>query len=225
MEIKINDTVLFYEKSGTGKPLILLHGNGEDHHIFDKISVRLKKHFTVYAVDSRNHGLSGRTDKYSYTAMALDLLEFIDSLKLQEVSLIGFSDGAVAALTAVMKNKNAAEKMILLGVNLRPEDFNEKDLEAMRDEYEKSRDPLLKLMLTEPDIDIEDLKSISIPVLAAGAENDVFRQSLFFEIAEAIPGAELLIMKGHTHDSYINGSDVLYPEIIDFLLYGSGRSD
>ena len=218
MQININDTVLFFEKSGTGKPLILLHGNGEDHHIFDRISDLLKEHFTVYAADSRNHGLSGRTDRYSYSVMAHDLLEFIDILGLKGAAVIGFSDGAVTALTAVMKNKDAIEKLVLLGVNLRPEDFIEKDLEAIRAEYEKTGDPLLKLMLTEPDIDTEDLKSIDIPVLIAGGENDIFRKSLFSEIAEAVPGAELLIMKGHTHDSYIIGTDVLYPEIIDFLL-------
>ena len=225
MEININDTVLFYEKSGTGDPLILLHGNGEDHHIFDKLAFRLKNHFTVYALDSRNHGLSRKTDKYSYAVMADDLLEFIKALRLSGSAVLGFSDGAITALSAAAADKNSVGKMLLLGVNLKPEDFSKKDLKAMRDEYKKTGDPLLNLMLKEPNIDIEDLRSISIPVLIAGAENDVFDKSLFYAAAEAIPGAKVLIMKGHTHDSYVSGSDVLYPEIIDFLLHDSDRTD
>ena len=31
MFIHVNGVRLFYEKQGTGKPLILLHGNEEDH--------------------------------------------------------------------------------------------------------------------------------------------------------------------------------------------------
>jgi predicted esterase len=51
--VNVNDTALFYEKSGAGPPMILLHGNGEDHHIFDKLSAKLENDFTLYSVDSR----------------------------------------------------------------------------------------------------------------------------------------------------------------------------
>lgn len=34
MKIKVNGIALSYEKMGQGTPLILLHGNGEDHRIF-----------------------------------------------------------------------------------------------------------------------------------------------------------------------------------------------
>lgn len=33
MKILVNGIELFYEISGQGRPLILVHGNGEDHHI------------------------------------------------------------------------------------------------------------------------------------------------------------------------------------------------
>lgn len=32
--IQINDIILHYQKIGTGKPVVLVHGNGEDHTIF-----------------------------------------------------------------------------------------------------------------------------------------------------------------------------------------------
>ena len=31
MYIKVNSTELYYEKTGRGRPIILLHGNGENH--------------------------------------------------------------------------------------------------------------------------------------------------------------------------------------------------
>ena len=36
MILAVGAVELFYEKQGKGRPLILLHGNGEDHHIFDE---------------------------------------------------------------------------------------------------------------------------------------------------------------------------------------------
>ena len=47
MFIHVNGVRLFYEKQGTGKPLILLHGNEEDHRIFDEAIELLIKHYTV----------------------------------------------------------------------------------------------------------------------------------------------------------------------------------
>ena len=41
-EIKVNDIDLYYEKHGTGKPIILIHGNQETHEIFDKLIEKLK---------------------------------------------------------------------------------------------------------------------------------------------------------------------------------------
>ena len=80
MFIHVNGVRLFYEKQGTGKPLILLHGNEEDHRIFDEAIELLKKHYTVYAVDSRGHGQSDKVLEYHYLDMAKDIQEMIEQL-------------------------------------------------------------------------------------------------------------------------------------------------
>ncbi|MFV0329106.1 MAG: alpha/beta fold hydrolase [Dysgonomonas sp.] len=98
MKIEVNNIILNYIKEGAGKPVILLHGNGEDHHIFDKLIVKLKQNFTIYAIDSRNHGESQMTDDYSYETMAEDIYQFIQKLSLKDVSVIGFSDGAIISI-------------------------------------------------------------------------------------------------------------------------------
>ena len=42
MLIGINGIELFYEKTGQGRPLIMVHGNSEDHTIFDEAVEVLK---------------------------------------------------------------------------------------------------------------------------------------------------------------------------------------
>ena len=57
MFIGVNGIQLFYTKTGQGRPLIMVHGNSEDHTIFDEAIGVLKEHFTCYAIDSRGHRL------------------------------------------------------------------------------------------------------------------------------------------------------------------------
>jgi len=84
MYIKVNDIDLWYEMKGSGKPFILLHGNGESHEIFDTLTEELSKKITVYAIDSRDHGKSTRTNKLSYEMLTEDVVSFINELKLEK---------------------------------------------------------------------------------------------------------------------------------------------
>lgn len=217
MKIKINDIELFYNKSGKVLPLLLLHGNGEDHHIFDKVSAKLKNNFTVYAIDSRNHGESTKTSDYSYETMAGDIYSFIQQLNLGKVRIIGFSDGAIISLILSMKHPEVLERMVLLGVNLKPSDFTDESYQYIKETYEATKDPLFKLMLEQPNIELYDVKSIQVPTLVVGAENDIYRPELFTELQEALPKAELIIMQGHDHGSYIIEQDIMYDEFLCFF--------
>jgi len=74
MFLNVNGISMYYEQTGAGRPLIMVHGNGEDHTIFNEAAAVLKDHFTVYAVDSRDHGLSSKVNGLHYLDMAEDLL-------------------------------------------------------------------------------------------------------------------------------------------------------
>ena len=76
----VNGLKLFYHKEGSGRPVILLHGNGEDHTIFDVAIRDLARSYTVYALDSRAHGKSDPVPSLTYREMAEDVAAFILSL-------------------------------------------------------------------------------------------------------------------------------------------------
>ena len=217
MKINVNNITLNYIQEGQGEPLILLHGNGEDLQIFDKLISKLKKQFTVYAIDSRNHGSSTRTEDFSYETMAEDIHQFIEKLELKHLSVIGFSDGAIISLLLTLKYPQTFKKMVLLGVNLKPSDFKLDIYNSIAEEYEKTQDPLFKMMLEQPNIELDDLKEINTPTLVIGAEDDLYNEDSFQNIADTMPDAELKIMQGHDHGSYVINSDVLYPSLKEFL--------
>jgi pimeloyl-ACP methyl ester carboxylesterase len=215
---------LFYHHCGSGEPLLLLHGNGEDHHIFDCLSPLLARDFAVYAIDSRNHGQSDSSPEYSYQSMCQDMVSLICRLDLAPVHIVGFSDGAIIALYLAQQQPQLIRKMALLGANLRPADFKPEQYRQIVREYSQDPSPLLQLMLTEPDIALSQLRSINIPSLIIAGENDVFRPQLYPEMAQALPDSRLLIMPGHDHSSYLENSDLLYPHLYDFFKSGKGRS-
>lgn len=82
MNVQVNGVILYYEKQGSGPPLVLLHGNGEDGRIFDRTAEVLAPHYTVYTIDSRCHGKSSRDVPLSYDLMAADVLAFSKAFKL-----------------------------------------------------------------------------------------------------------------------------------------------
>lgn len=217
MKINVNNITLNYIKEGSGKPLILLHGNGEDHHIFDKLVEKLKNDYSVYAIDSRNHGESSKTNDFSYGIMSKDVLKFIKELGLEEVSIIGFSDGAIVSVLLALEYTDLFDKMVILGVNLKPSDFKKEIHDYLINEYERTQDPLVHMMLEQPDIELGDLQKIQTPTMVIGAEDDLYYEKSFENIANTIPNAELRIMQGHDHGSYIINQDILYPVLKAFL--------
>ncbi len=218
MKIDVNGTTLFFEKSGGGTPLILLHGNGQDHSIFDKLAAKLEAHFTIYALDSRRHGQSAKAEgDLSYGEMAEDVYAFIEALSLGRVNIVGFSDGAIITLLLAMKHSECVEKMVLLGVNLKPEDFTERSYQFIKETYEKTGDPLFKLMLEQPDIELADVAKVNIPTLLIAAEKEICKAETFPRLAAAMPDASLKIMAGHKHETYIVHQDILYPDLLAFF--------
>ena len=110
MIAEVNGVRLFYEQYGSGSPLILVHGNGEDHTIFDEAVEMLSCRYTCYAVDSRGHGRSVYRGAFHYRDMAADYLAFMEALDLSDVTPL-FSMHISAA--AVMRSNTPASGMSL----------------------------------------------------------------------------------------------------------------
>ena len=208
---KIN---LYYEKTGTGVPLIMLHGNGEDHTIFNKATAVLKKHFTVYAIDTRGHGKSSPVDELHYEDMANDVYEFICKLNLEKPIVYGFSDGGIVALILAIKHPEAISRIVASGVNTQPNGLNTINLLIYKITYFFTIAKRIKLMLTEPNITDTQLNNIKIPVSVTGGSKDMIKQSHLKHIADGIPNSTLTIFNGELHGSYVVNST----KIADFII-------
>ena len=208
---------------GKGRPIVLVHGNGEDHHLFDtEIRQLAEAGFTVYAPDSRGHGKSTLVSdepvtEYHYADMAEDIYQFIKALGLKKPALYGHSDGGIIALLLEISHPGTLGIMAASGTNLSPQGLIPSFIEEYSEINKKEEDPLITLMLTEPHIDPESLKKIRIPVLVTAGDNDLILRSETEKIAAALPDSEMVIVEDADHGSYIMDSEIMGKLLLDFL--------
>ena len=217
MLVEVNNININYEVCGQGSPIILLHGNQETHEIFDKLIEKMQVNYTVYALDSRCHGKSDNPDKISYNLMAEDTIAFIKKLKISKPILYGFSDGGIVGLLIAIKEPDILSNLIISGANITPDATTKLDTILTKLFYFFTKNKLIKMMLDEPNIPLEDLQRITIPVHVLAGEKDVIRLNHTKLIADNIKNSTLEIVKGENHGSYIIHSDKIYGIIKKYL--------
>ncbi len=214
MEQAVYGVTIHYEVLGQGRPMLMLHGNGESCAIFTEAAERLKERFTLYLIDSRGHGQSSPVSAYHYADMAQDMHDLITALQLDRPILYGFSDGGIVGLLAAIRWSKLLDALIVSGANIAPVGLGVKALFLGRKDYFKDPHPLKLLMLTEPHISTRALKKIQIPTYVLAGSNDLITLRHTKRIARAIPGSILKIFEGETHGSYIVHS----AKIAEYLL-------
>jgi len=217
MLVKINNININYEVYGHGDPIILLHGNGENHEIFDKLIEKLKHNYTVYALDSRCHGKSEDTPSISYNLMADDTIAFIKELHIQSPIFYGFSDGGIVGLLIAIKEPDLLSNLIISGANITPDAFTFFSTFLTKICYFFTRNKLVKMMIDEPNISLEDLHKITVPTHVIAGEKDAIRLEHTQLIADNIANSTIEIVRGESHGSYIVHSDKIFEIIRRYL--------
>ncbi|NVJ85027.1 MAG: alpha/beta fold hydrolase [Algoriphagus sp.] len=110
---------LNYKKSGTGKPLVILHGLFGSADNWFSIARELENEFTLYLVDQRNHGESPHAEEWNYEVMVEDLRELIDEEGLSEIFLMGHSMGGKTAMNFAVTYPDRVERLIVADISPR----------------------------------------------------------------------------------------------------------
>ena len=94
-------TTIGFRKSGSGPPLLLIHGTTADHRRWSGILASFEERFTVYAMDRRGRGLSTDAPDYSIFREAEDVATVLEHIG-EPVFVLGHSYGAVCALESTL---------------------------------------------------------------------------------------------------------------------------
>ncbi|MCL2888919.1 MAG: alpha/beta hydrolase [Eggerthellaceae bacterium] len=217
MILQANGIDIFYERLGEGRPFLLLHGNGEDHSRFSALAPILAQDFEVFALDTRCHGKSSTSATLGYLEMMEDVAAFISVLALEKPLLLGASDGGITGILLAIRYPEMLSGLIACGANTHFSQLRRWFILLTKLGYLTKKDPKLRLMLTEPNISHDEMARIKTPVLVLAGTRDIVSTHTTREIAQAIPGSELKILEGETHDSYLVHHERLLEAIKPFL--------
>ena len=223
------DIQLHYTIAGQGFPLVMLHGNGEDHTYFKHQMAPFSERYQVIALETRGHGQSPRgTAPFTLEQFAEDLKAFLDSREIRRCHLLGFSDGANIALLFALNYPEYVEKLVLNGADLYPSGVKLSTqlpivlgwglLQAVRrfDKRARPKWELLDLMTTQPHINAKALAVLNMPALVVAGNRDMIREKHTRLIAKSIPGSELAILPGD-HFVARRNWEAFNPVILEFL--------
>jgi pimeloyl-ACP methyl ester carboxylesterase len=104
---------LNFKKSGTGPPLVILHGLFGSLDNWFSIAKELVEHYTLYLVDQRNHGDSPHSNDWNYGVMVEDLRELLDAEGLDSVYLMGHSMGGKTVMNFAVTYPERVRKLIV----------------------------------------------------------------------------------------------------------------
>ena len=115
--VTVNGMRMYYEVSGTGDPLVVLHGAYMNIPTMGAIIPRLAKTHRVYAVELQGHGRTTDIDRpITYPNMADDVAAFMDAVGLRKADVFGYSMGAVVGLQLAIRHPAKVNKLVAASV-------------------------------------------------------------------------------------------------------------
>ena len=111
------DTRIYYETEGTGDPMVLIHGAGQDTLSWRFAVPYLSKHYKTIAIDLPGHGKSVIAPQGPITCIedyARFLNAFVDEMKLAPATLVGHSMSGNTVLQASLNRPDQIKAAVPL---------------------------------------------------------------------------------------------------------------
>src|SRR5262245_32217937 len=111
----VNGLDVYYETSGVGRPLVLLHGGLMTIDLnFGRLIEPLAASRQVIAVELQGHGHTADTERpMTIDALAADVVGLLDHLGIAEADLFGFSLGGLVACAVALGAPDRVGKLIV----------------------------------------------------------------------------------------------------------------
>lgn len=158
-------TTIGFRRSGSGPPLLLIHGTTADHGRWSGISPDFEQHFTVYAMDRRGRGASTDAREYSVMREAEDVAAVLEHIG-ESVFVLGHSYGAVCALECALLTDRISrlvlyEPPIPTGIPMYPGHVPDK-MRAMidRGDHEGALELFMKEVVRMPDHELNAYRQL-----------------------------------------------------------------
>ncbi len=107
---------IHYVVSGSGAPLVLIHGFQTDHREWDEVAAILEKDRRIIRYDLRGHGKSARAAEPFLASD--DLSGLLADLGIRRADIVGLSAGSNAALELALVRPEIVRRLVLVSPGL-----------------------------------------------------------------------------------------------------------
>src|SRR5687768_12522652 len=115
--VRVNGMEMYYEVSGAGDPLVVLHGAYMNIPSMGAIIPKLAQTHTVYAVELQGHGRTTDINRpITYPNLADDVAAFMDTVGLKNADVFGYSMGAIAGLQLAIRHPHKVNRLVAASV-------------------------------------------------------------------------------------------------------------
>jgi non-heme chloroperoxidase len=157
---------------GTGRPLVLLTGLGDNAHVFDKFAPKLIDRYHVFGITRRGFGVSSKPDSgYEADRLGDDVLAVIEALKLKKPVLVAHSIGGEELSAVGSRHPEKVAGLIYLDAGY-PYAYYDKtrgDFDIDRNSLEKKLTQLRPGATRDPRAAVKELLEMLLP----GFERDL----------------------------------------------------
>ncbi len=121
---EVNGLKYYYEISGTGEPLLLLHGGLGSLDMFGPVLPTLAKGRQVIAVDLQGHGRTALGDRnIDIPAIGDDMAALLKQLNYGQVDVLGYSFGGGAAFRLAVQHPEMVRRLALVSAGYASDGF------------------------------------------------------------------------------------------------------
>jgi pimeloyl-ACP methyl ester carboxylesterase len=223
---------IYEEEYGSGKPLLLIHGNGGSIRSMSSIIPYFSQQYKVIATDSRAQGKSTDPgDSLSFEMMADDEAALLDKMHIDSAYVIGWSDGGIVALELAMRHPDKVIKLAATGANLWPDStalipslwksenayYESMKSKKLTTAKEKNDWKIFMLDWLQPNIPLSALHDIRCPSLIISGDHDLIRLEHTVKIYQNIPHSYLWVLPNSGHGTLIEHTTEFDKQVNDFF--------
>jgi len=231
----------YYEKTGTGEPLILLHGGLCTAETFDAQTSVLAEQFCVYVPERFGHGRTPDIDgAITYENMAQHTIALMEALGIESAHLAGWSDGALVGLLVALRRPKLVRKLVLIDqyvtlaaappgllpflAEMSADTAPPFVVELYRafspdgpEHFAVVCDKLRTMWVSETGIELTDLEHVAAPTLVIAADDGGMTLEHIAAVQKALPDSQTAVIPGTSHGVVMEKPHVVNQLIVDFL--------
>jgi len=221
---RVNELNIHYKCTGTGSPVILVHGGGNDWHEWISNIAFLSQFFQVYAVDLPGFGLSQMPDGPVSIRWSVEFLKsFMERLRISRAHVIGHSLGAMISIALAAQYPELINKLVIidsggLGKISRKGQFLISIFRIIDLCRGQKKGPRYQNGHKEEWLVLDQLPKIKSPVLIVWGQKDLYLPISHSHLAQSkIPDSQLHIFPHCGHAPQRECSEIFNNLVLQFL--------